>query len=131
MRQVDFMRDMPCPQMMLPCIISRMGRPRKKKQSLPNYFRQWRGALNQDQAAERSGLSQEAISRIETGKTDPTVTHLYALAHAYGCEPPDLLRPPKPPKNELAAYIMKMDERRRKRALKMLKALDEEDSEVA
>ena len=133
MRQAHFMQDTPCTQPMLPCIIRRMGRPKKKKTKVPNYFRQWRDhlGLNQDQAAERTGWSQETISRLESGKTDATLAHLFALAHAYGCEPGALLGPPKPPPNELAAYVMTMSERKRKRALKLLKAAEEDDSEVA
>jgi transcriptional regulator with XRE-family HTH domain len=108
-----------------------MGRP-KKKPGRPIYFREWRLArgLKQEQVADRARLSQETISRLESGKTEYTKANLEALAHAYGCEPGDLLRPPKSPPNELERYVMKMDAKAKAKALKVLKAhFDDDESE--
>lgn len=110
---------------------SGMGKA-KRKAKAPNYFREWRKekGLTQDKAASRSGLSQGTIAKLEAGKIGFTQGNLEALAHAYGCEPADLLRPPNPPDSELATYLMKMDGKTRQRALKIIKAIAD-DSEAA
>lgn len=127
MRQVHFMQDTPCPEVFPTSIIRTMGRP-KKKAGAPIYFKEWRKArgLSQEQAAERANLSQETISRIERGNVDYTKSNLEALAHAYGCEAPDLLRPPSTPENELAAFIMGLDKKAQARALKLIRAIQDD-----
>lgn len=42
--------------------------------------------LTQEQLAERSGLSQQYISGLESGKRNPTVVTLFELATALGAE---------------------------------------------
>jgi transcriptional regulator with XRE-family HTH domain len=49
--------------------------------------------LTQEQLAERSGFSQQYISKLEQGRRNPTVVTLYELAAGLGATPADLLRP--------------------------------------
>jgi len=48
--------------------------------------------LTQERFAELSGLAQQYISGLESGRRNPTVVTLYELAVALGVEPADLLR---------------------------------------
>lgn len=101
----------------------------KRRGAAPNYFQQWRKAkdLTQSQVAERSGLSQGTIAKLEAGKIGFTQGNVEALAHAYGCEVADLFRPPHKTRNELADFVMSLDEKKRGRALRILKTHFEED----
>lgn len=47
--------------------------------------------LTQEQLADRSGLSQQYISGLESGKRNPTVLTLFELAQALGTEPIEFL----------------------------------------
>ena len=47
--------------------------------------------LTQDQVAEELGIGYEAISRMERGKSIPTVIRLIELAEIFGCEIQELL----------------------------------------
>lgn len=49
--------------------------------------------LTQEQLAERSGLSQQYISGLESGKRNPTVRTLFELAQALEKEPIEFLNP--------------------------------------
>jgi len=49
--------------------------------------------LTQEQLAERSGFSQQYISRLEQGRRNPTVVTLYELAEALGVSHVELVRP--------------------------------------
>lgn len=49
--------------------------------------------LTQEQLAERSGFSQQYISRLEQGRRNPTVVTLYELATALGVSHVELVRP--------------------------------------
>lgn len=49
--------------------------------------------LTQEQLAERSGFSQQYISRLEQGRRNPTVVTLYELASALGVSHVELVRP--------------------------------------
>lgn len=44
-----------------------------------------RAGLSQRQLAQRSGTAQSVVSRIETGRTDPSTATLQALLAAAGC----------------------------------------------
>jgi transcriptional regulator with XRE-family HTH domain len=102
----------------------------KKRGRRPIYFKEWRkhAGLTQEAAAERAQLSQGTIARLESRKIEYTESSLEALAHAYGCDNTgDLFRPPVSPKNDLADYVTKMDEKKRNRALKVLQAMEVED----
>lgn len=49
--------------------------------------------LTQEELAERSGFSQQYISKLEKGGRNPTVVTLYELAEGLGATPADLVRP--------------------------------------
>lgn len=49
--------------------------------------------LTQEDAAVRSGFSQQYISGLERGRRNPTVVTLFELSQALGATPIDLLRP--------------------------------------
>jgi transcriptional regulator with XRE-family HTH domain len=95
-----------------------------KKRKRPLYFREWRKhlRLTQETVAERIDVSQNTVSRIETGEIAYTQGMLEALADAYGCEPCDLLKPPVAPPDEFSAFVMKLDTKKRQQALRILKA---------
>jgi predicted transcriptional regulator len=48
--------------------------------------------LTQEQLAERSGLSQQYISKLEKGERNPTVVTLYELAQGLGVSHVELVR---------------------------------------
>lgn len=48
--------------------------------------------MTQEQFAQVSGLTQQYISGLESGKRNPTVVTLYELAQALSVEPTDLLK---------------------------------------
>jgi transcriptional regulator with XRE-family HTH domain len=48
--------------------------------------------LTQEQLAERSGLSQQYLSKLESGRRNPTVVTLYELATALGVSHVELVR---------------------------------------
>lgn len=54
--------------------------------------------LTQQQAAERIGSSQVALSLWETGKSAPSTPNAFALADAYRVSLDELLGYPAPPK---------------------------------
>jgi transcriptional regulator with XRE-family HTH domain len=49
--------------------------------------------LTQEELAERSGFSQQYISKLEQGRRNPTIVSLYELANGLGASPVDLVRP--------------------------------------
>ncbi|MBA8910695.1 helix-turn-helix domain-containing protein [Aminobacter ciceronei] len=49
--------------------------------------------LSQEQVAERADLTQQYISGIETGKRNPTIETLYAIAKAFGVSHVELVLP--------------------------------------
>jgi transcriptional regulator with XRE-family HTH domain len=49
--------------------------------------------LTQEQLAERSGFSQQYISKLEQGRRNPTIVSLYELATGLGASPVDMVRP--------------------------------------
>jgi transcriptional regulator with XRE-family HTH domain len=48
--------------------------------------------LTQEQAAERSGFSQQYLSGLERGRRNPTVVTLFELAQALGVDYLELLK---------------------------------------
>ena len=48
--------------------------------------------MTQELVAEKLGVSRQAVSSWEQGKTEPSTTNLVKLAHLYGVDPADLLR---------------------------------------
>jgi transcriptional regulator with XRE-family HTH domain len=59
----------------------------------PTFLRQWRKktGLNQEQAAERIGIKQGTLSKIERGELPFNQDFLETIALAYGCDREDLL----------------------------------------
>lgn len=47
--------------------------------------------MTQELVAEKLGVSRQAVSKWEQGKTEPSTTNLVKLAHLYGVDPADLL----------------------------------------
>lgn len=92
------------------------------------YFKEWRKfrGLTQEVVSGRTGLDNTIISRLENGKIGYQQSHLEALAHAYACEPADLLRmPPQPdrPESEFERFKRILDEQQLKQAVEVLKAM--------
>ena len=54
-------------------------------------LRKQRG-LTQEELGEKLGVSGQAVSKWESGKSDPSTTNLMALAKLFGLSPEDLLR---------------------------------------
>jgi transcriptional regulator with XRE-family HTH domain len=50
--------------------------------------------LTQEEVATRSGLSQQYLSGLESGRRNPTIITLHELAQALGVSHLDLLAPP-------------------------------------
>ena len=48
--------------------------------------------FSQEGLAEQLGLSRQAVSKWESGRSDPSTTNLIALAKLFGIEPEELLR---------------------------------------
>ena len=69
---------------------ARLNKPRPRRRT---FLREWRDAnhLNQEQAAERIGITQATLSRIERGLHPYSQDFLEKAADAYNCEPQDLL----------------------------------------
>ena len=65
-----------------------------------HYIREWRKyrELNQDQLAERIGVQQPFISKIERGVQSPDLAFIEVAAEALNCTPTDLItRDPRDP----------------------------------
>lgn len=48
--------------------------------------------MTQEFVAHELGVSRQAVSKWESGASEPSTTNLMALAHFFGMEPADLLR---------------------------------------
>lgn len=94
-------------------------------QRVPLKLRQWRKyrGLNQEQLAERAGISQGMVSQLENNKTDYTGQLLNVLAYALQCEPGDLvMRDPTDPEAPWSIWdTLKPGEKRQ--AVEILQAL--------
>lgn len=104
-----------------------MSKKRKRPVNGP-FFRQWRKSreLTQDQLAEKMGIEQGTLSRLERGDIAYTQETLEAFAAGVGCQPADLFAEPTA-ENELSRFIGSLDERTASKALRILKsALDDE-----
>ena len=49
--------------------------------------------LTQEQLAERCGMSQQYLSKLEQGRRNPTLVTVYEIATALGVSHMDLVRP--------------------------------------
>lgn len=64
--------------------------------------------LTQDQVAEKLGIGYEAISRMERGKSIPTIIRLAELAEIFGCGIQELLVESSSRPEDQAAQIKNM-----------------------
>ena len=48
--------------------------------------------MSQEELAEKLGVSRQAVSKWESGASDPSTTNLMALAKLFGMTPEELLR---------------------------------------
>lgn len=69
------------------------SRVKKSKPRRRTFLRQWREkkGLTQEQAADRIGITQGQLSRIERGDTPYNQDFLEQAAEAYQCDPADLI----------------------------------------
>lgn len=78
----------------------RQGRPRKDpesvavRRSLSEVLRSHRERckMTQEFVAEKIGVSRQAVSKWESGASEPSTTNLVKVARLYGVDPADLLR---------------------------------------
>jgi transcriptional regulator with XRE-family HTH domain len=93
-----------------------------------HYFREWRmyRRLTQAQAAERAGVDQSTLSRLENAKIQYEERTLEALAFAYDCEPHELLTV-NPTKDgdviDISDLLKSADESQRRQAKALIEAL--------
>ena len=93
------------------------------------YAKEWiaHKGLRQSDIVARTPFNKGQVSEYVNGKRRWNQDVLEAFADAIGIEWDDLLRPPVSVKNELAEYIMRLDEKQKAQALKIIKALSEKD----
>lgn len=67
-----------------------------------------RAGLTQEEVAERLGVGNEAVSRIERGIVIPNIARLFELAAIFGCEAAELLTESSPRPDDQAARISRL-----------------------
>lgn len=67
--------------------------------------RRIRSGLTQDEVAERLGIGNEAVSRIERGIVIPNISRLYEFASIFSCEASELLSEASPRSDDQARRI--------------------------
>jgi len=65
-------------------------------------------SLTQEQVAERLGIGNEAVSRIERGLVMPTVARLVELADIFQCDIADLLTEASNRSSDQANYLARL-----------------------
>ncbi|WCE09015.1 helix-turn-helix transcriptional regulator [Pseudomonas sp. JBR1] len=70
--------------------------------------RRTRSGLTQDQVAERLGIGNEAISRIERGVVIPNIARLYDFASIFQCEAAELPSEASPRSDDQARQISRL-----------------------
>src|SRR5690606_9929495 len=81
----------------------------------PNRIREWRerrGRMSGAALAARTGISQQHLSRIETGKKSPSLDQLDRIANALGVSVGELLHPrqnPDLPTPRMRALLQKLE----------------------
>lgn len=77
-------------------------------------------------------MSPSLLSYLERGERKYTEDTLNALAHALGCDPGDLLRPPPDHQEaEIIDLLRKLDGERRKQAYRLVRAIIGEEKPAA
>lgn len=102
-----------------------LKKPRPRRKTFLKEWREYRN-LTQDQAAERIGITQATLSRIERGIHPYDQDFLEKTAFAYGCEPQDLLM--RNPQDEnavwsIADHLLKASPTERAQAAAVIDAL--------
>jgi len=101
------------------------------RKPLRHYIKEWRKfrELTQSVVAERIERDVSVVSRVERGEIKLTQEILERIAFALGCDDPtDLLfPPPNHPEAEVIDLLRRLRGPRRRQAVRMLKALMEED----
>jgi transcriptional regulator with XRE-family HTH domain len=67
-----------------------------------------RSGLTQEEAAERLGVGNEAVSRIERGMVMPNIARLVEFAAIFGCEAAELLTEVSPRPDDQANRISRL-----------------------
>jgi len=67
-----------------------------------------RRGLTQEEVAERLGVGNEAVSRIERGVVVPNIERLVEFASIFGCEVADLLTEASPRPDDQAIRISRL-----------------------
>ncbi|MBN2498738.1 MAG: helix-turn-helix transcriptional regulator [Deltaproteobacteria bacterium] len=104
--------------------------------------------LSQEDLADRSGISNRYLGRIERGEANPSLDILERLSTSFGVDLVDLLSPLDAYRNargrrsktpdasridtlrlseKVAVYLTRLDDKARKRALRIIKALGDPD----
>lgn len=109
-----------------------MPRAKKPDSTTPrrrHFFREWRKhrKLSLERASEAVGMSRENLGKIERGQVPYDQDWLERLAVVYDCEPVDLIT--RNPLDAEGPWLIwdKLAEAQRKQALRVLRALAEED----
>lgn len=113
--------------------VSRKPYRKRTARSADHFLREWRiyKKLSQEDLAEKVGLSVPQISKIENGRQGLRQKRLQQFAVALNIDTADIFRAPESkPECELLEYVMAMAPARQFKALKVLKAMEEEDETV-
>lgn len=79
--------------------------------------------LTQNGLAERAGVSQTHLRRVELGQSDITVGHLQLLCDAMGVTLQEFFCPPESEKDELAIALSKLTPKQKKLLIAFLESL--------
>lgn len=67
-----------------------------------------RAGLTQEEVAERLGVGNEAVSRIERGIVIPNIVRLFDFASIFGCEATELLSEASPLPDDQASRLSRL-----------------------
>jgi transcriptional regulator with XRE-family HTH domain len=88
-----------------------------------------RAGLTQEEVAERLGIGNEAVSRIERGIVIPNIARLFDFASIFGCEATELLSETSPRPDDQASRISRLltplDQADRQLLVEMIERLSE------
>ncbi|TYC51640.1 helix-turn-helix transcriptional regulator [Rhodobacterales bacterium] len=104
-----------------------------KNNKYPIYLWEWRKhrGLTAVQLAERTGITQGILSALETGSRRANMDHLTTIAKILDVSVAQLFRSPEDPLNEIELAIVRLNEAKKKQAVKVLSAFLEPDSSEA
>lgn len=85
-----------------------------------------RAGLTQEDVAERLGVGNEAISRIERGIVIPNIVRLFDFASIFGCEATELLSEASPlPDDQASRLLSSLDQPNRQLLVEVVERLSE------